>query len=238
MLLSTVLLLSAPTLSWCASMPASSSMPMSSRHRLAPEACVQLDGAALQGLTEEEARVTSWLASEEMGQAHLLDGWATATVEDKRRLLAQVVAMDEKYPADAQGRAGLTAYVAHARELLAESAAGKNPFEGCSVEVPEGELMDVGSDAFRADERAGFEAIQDAVFVLVAGGLGNAIRPSCMPFPARRLRPRLRAGCALASRSTALRAREGRARTGRRMPMSRATHPSVIRQHHMTASHA
>jgi len=151
-------------------------MPMSSRHRRAPESCAQLvDAAALKDLTEEEARVASWLASEEMGQAHLLDGWATASAEDKRRLLAQVVAMDEKYPADGQGRAGLAAYVAHARELLAESAAGKNPFQGYSVEVPEGELMDVGSDAFRADERAGFEAIQDAVFVLVASGLGERL---------------------------------------------------------------
>ena len=47
--------------------------------------------------------------------------------------------MDEKYPSDAQGRRGLSAYVAHAKELLAESAADKNPFEGYAVEVPEGD---------------------------------------------------------------------------------------------------
>ena len=39
----------------------------------------------------------------------------------------------------AQGRRGLSAYVAHAKELLAESAADKNPFEGYAVEVHEGD---------------------------------------------------------------------------------------------------
>ena len=38
---------------------------------------------------------------------------------------------------DAQGRSGLSAYLAHAKELLAESAADKNPFEGYAVEVPD-----------------------------------------------------------------------------------------------------
>ena len=134
-----------------------------------------LDPSLLAGLEPNEAEVAAWLASEEMGQAHLLDGWASASADDKRRLLSQVVAMDERYPEDGTGLAGLTAYVAHSRVLLAEAAAGKNPFEGCTVEVPEGELMDVGSDAFRADEVRGISAIQDAVFVLVAGGLGERL---------------------------------------------------------------
>eukprot|EP00965_Chrysotila_dentata_P185138 6111904-Pleurochrysis_carterae.AAC.1 len=43
------------------------------------------------------------------------------------------------YPEDPHGRRGLAAYVAHARELLAESAASKNPFEGYSVQMPMGE---------------------------------------------------------------------------------------------------
>jgi len=142
--------------------------------RRAPGATM-VDSSLLQGLSEEEARTASWLASDEMGQSHLLEGWATASVEDKRRLIEQVVAMDEAYPEDAAGRAGLTAYVAHARELLAESAAGTNPFEGYGVEVPEGELMEVGSADFRQDERTGMAEIQNAVFVLVAGGLGERL---------------------------------------------------------------
>jgi len=60
-----------------------------------------LDPSVLEGLSEDEARTATWLASDEMGQMHLLEGWESATVEDKRRLLQQVVAMDEAYPEDA-----------------------------------------------------------------------------------------------------------------------------------------
>ena len=61
---------------------------------------------------------------------YLFDGWESASVDDRRRLIQQIVEMDDAYPEDAEGRAGLTAYVAHARELLADSAAGEDPFEG------------------------------------------------------------------------------------------------------------
>ena len=133
------------------------------------------DSPLISGLTEQEMELASWLTSDAMGQSHLLAGWETASPADKKRLLTQVVAMDERYPEDADGNAGLTAYVAHARVLLAEAAADKNPFEGYEVDIPEGEVMEVGSDAFIADEVLGMSAIQDAVFVLVAGGLGERL---------------------------------------------------------------
>jgi len=134
-----------------------------------------LDKALVSGLNEEESAVVSWLSSDEMGQAHLFEGWESASADDKRKLLDQIVAMDEAYPADAEGRAGLTAYVAHAKELLAFSASGANPFEGYSVEVPEGEVQEIGSDSFRANEKLGMSHIQNAAFVLVAGGLGERL---------------------------------------------------------------
>ena len=174
---------------------------------LTTQASAGMSEAALAGLEPAEVQLATWLASDG-GQSHLLTGWEEAAVEDKRRLLAQVTdivekytpvrvrarlrpltslysytstetrcsriprpkltilqvaEMDEKYPSDAQGRRGLSAYVAHAKELLAESAADKNPFEGYAVEVPEGERMAIGSDAFRADERAGMAVAQDTV---------------------------------------------------------------------------
>lgn len=132
------------------------------------------DGLAA-GLSEEEARIVQWLASEEMGQGHLFVGWEAASPDDKRRLLRQVLEMDAAYPEDASGTSGLEAYVAHARTLLAESAADKNPFEGYTVAVPEGERMVIGSAAFRADEVRGAAKLQDCVFVLVAGGLGERL---------------------------------------------------------------
>jgi len=142
------------------------------RHR-SPTCTV--DPALLTGLTDDEASIASWLASDEMGQSHLLEGWESATVEDRRRLLDQVIAMDGRYPEDDRGLRGLAAYVAHARVLLADAAANENPFQGFEVEVPEGELMDIGSDSFKADEARGMAAMQDAVFVLVAGGLGERL---------------------------------------------------------------
>mmetsp|Transcript_41941 Transcript_41941/g.98286 ORF Transcript_41941/g.98286 Transcript_41941/m.98286 type:complete len:665 (-) Transcript_41941:313-2307(-) len=144
------------------------------REQRASELAASAD-SLVDGLCGSEVRVVQWLASQQMGQAHLLDGWEHAGVEDKRRLIAQVLELDSSYPEDASGRRGLEAYVAHAKALLAESAANKNPFDGYSVELPVGERQEIGSEAHRADERLGLHVIQDAVFVLVAGGLGERL---------------------------------------------------------------
>jgi len=167
-----VLLLCTPIAAWCS---VATPPVAASGTRRAPATTCSLDASLLSGLTEEEVAVASWLASDEMGQGHLLEGWDSAAPDDKRRLLAQVVQMDERYPEDAKGLAGLTAYVAHARVLLAEAAADKNPFEGYAVEIPEGELMQIGSEAFRRDEQLGLSAMRQAAFVLVAGGLGERL---------------------------------------------------------------
>ena len=176
-----LLLLATPLPTFCSGLASATPAPAPAGARSAVGAprrepgANKVEPAIGDGLPEEEASVVSWLASDEMGQGHLFDGWASATVEDRRRLIRQIVDMDDAYPEDAEGRAGLTAYVAHARELLADSAAGKNPFEGYTVELPEGEVMSVGSDAFREDERLGLAHIQNAAFVLVAGGLGERL---------------------------------------------------------------
>ena len=125
--------------------------------------------ASFAGLDEAESRLAAWLSSEAIGQAHLFDGWDDSTsVDEKRRLLAQLAGMDEAYP-------DLSAYVGRARQLLADAAQDVSPYEGCTVEVPEGIVMETASAAFREDERAGVTAMQNAVFVLVAGGLGERL---------------------------------------------------------------
>ena len=162
----------------CAFLASSGPPPLGSRPRLRggqvhlgaqPESC---SPAVIAGLSDDEAAMTQWLAAE---QAHLIAGWETASVEDKRRMLEQLRAMDANYPADAAGRRGLAAYVAHARELLADSAANKNPFEGYTVDVPSGARMEIGSAEFLADEAVGTELMANSVFVLVAGGLGERL---------------------------------------------------------------
>lgn len=80
--------------------------------------------------------------------------------------------MDNSYPG------GLGAYLSKARVLLGESADGVNPFEDFEAFVPEGEVLSYdgeGTMNFLQAEDLGIQAISGAVFVLVAGGLGERL---------------------------------------------------------------
>jgi UDP-sugar pyrophosphorylase len=70
---------------------------------------------------------------------------------------------------------GLTSYIKSARELLADSKAGKNPFDGFTPSVPEGDVLTYGDDNFTNFEDTGVREAQKAAFVLVAGGLGERL---------------------------------------------------------------
>ena len=63
---------------------------------LTTQASAGMSEAALAGLEPAEVKLATWLASDG-GQSHLLTGWEEAAVEDKRRLLAQVTDIVEKY---------------------------------------------------------------------------------------------------------------------------------------------
>ena len=78
--------------------------------------------------------------------------------------------LDSSYPG------GLTIYLSKARMLLKESADGLNPFEEYEAVVPEGESLSYdgeGTMPFTEAEQLGIQGMSDAVFVLVAGGLGE-----------------------------------------------------------------
>jgi hypothetical protein len=60
-------------------------------------------------------------------------------------------------------------------------APGRNPFDGYTPSVPEGEALDFGSDRFMELEAAGLGAVGHAAFVLVAGGLGERLGYSGAP---------------------------------------------------------
>ena len=68
----------------------------------------------------------------------------------KRRLLAQLAHLHASY-----SDGGLPGYVRNARRLLAESAAGTNPFDGVAPSVPAGDAFDYASPAYRAAETKG-----------------------------------------------------------------------------------
>ncbi|PSS31875.1 UDP-sugar pyrophosphorylase [Actinidia chinensis var. chinensis] len=107
----------------------------------------------------------------EMGQSHLFEHWPEPGVDDdeKKAFLNQVALLDASYPG------GLVSYIKTARELLADSKAGKNPFDGFTPSVPSGELLTFGDDNFIQFEEAGVREGRNAAFVLVAGGLGERL---------------------------------------------------------------
>jgi UDP-sugar pyrophosphorylase len=84
----------------------------------------------------------------------------------------QLADLDASYPG------GLPIYLNKAKKLLKESAEGLNPFSDYEASVPEGESLSFdgkGTMSFSEAEQKGVEACAGAVFVLVAGGLGERL---------------------------------------------------------------
>ncbi|CAI9115534.1 OLC1v1016456C6 [Oldenlandia corymbosa var. corymbosa] len=107
----------------------------------------------------------------EMEQSHLFEHWPEPGIDDdeKRAFFDQIQKLNSSYPG------GLAAYIKTARELLADSKSGKNPFEGFTPSVPSGEVLTFADDNFLQYEAAGVREARKAAFVLVAGGLGERL---------------------------------------------------------------
>ncbi|KAK2659408.1 hypothetical protein Ddye_005941 [Dipteronia dyeriana] len=120
-------------------------------------------------LSSEQIELAKMLI--EMGQSHLFEHWPEPGVDDleKRALFDQLAWLNSSYPG------GLKSYIETARELLADSKAGKNPFDGFTPSVPTGEALSFGDDIFMNYEQAGIQEAKNAAFVLVAGGLGERL---------------------------------------------------------------
>ncbi|KAK3230549.1 hypothetical protein Dsin_002430 [Dipteronia sinensis] len=120
-------------------------------------------------LSSEQIELAKMLI--EMGQSHLFEHWPEPGVDDeeKRALFDQLARLNSSYPG------GLKSYIETARELLADSKAGKNPFDGFTPSVPTGEALSFGDGIFMNYEQAGIREAKNAAFVLVAGGLGERL---------------------------------------------------------------
>ncbi|XP_044479312.1 UDP-sugar pyrophosphorylase-like [Mangifera indica] len=120
-------------------------------------------------LSSEQIELAKMLM--EMGQSHLFEQWAEpgVDVEEKKAFFDQVARLNSSYPG------GLKSYIKTARELLADSKDGKNPFDGFTPSVPMGESLIFGDDTFINYEQAGVKEAKNAAFVLVAGGLGERL---------------------------------------------------------------
>jgi UDP-sugar pyrophosphorylase len=107
-------------------------------------------------------------------QRHVYGDWpAAGTDDDKKRSLAdQLADLDASYPG------GLSMYLKKAAKLLEESSQGLNPFSDYEATVPAGESLSFdgeGTMSFSEAEQMGIDACAGAVFVLVAGGLGERL---------------------------------------------------------------
>jgi UDP-sugar pyrophosphorylase len=107
-------------------------------------------------------------------QRHVYADWPPAGIEDdrKRSLADQLADLDASYPG------GLSNYITKAKALLQESSQSLNPFSDYEATVPAGESLSFdgqGTMSFSEAEQMGIEACAGAVFVLVAGGLGERL---------------------------------------------------------------
>ncbi|CAN7062945.1 hypothetical protein Bca4012_096044 [Brassica carinata] len=107
----------------------------------------------------------------ENGQSHLFLHWSEPGVCDNEKLgfFDQIARLNSSYPG------GLAAYIKTAKELLADSKLGKNPYDGFSPSVPSGENLTFGDENFIEMEKRGVVEARKAAFVLVAGGLGERL---------------------------------------------------------------
>ncbi|XP_077236450.1 UDP-sugar pyrophosphorylase-like isoform X1 [Tasmannia lanceolata] len=120
-------------------------------------------------LSSDQIELAKMLLDE--GQSHIFVHWLEPGVDDeeKKGFFDQVARLNSSYPG------GLVSYIRNARNLLADSKAGKNPFDGFTPSVPSGEVLNFGDDNFVMFEEAGIREARNAAFVLVAGGLGERL---------------------------------------------------------------
>jgi UDP-sugar pyrophosphorylase len=119
--------------------------------------------------SEAQLQLASELVAD--GQSHLFSDWDKPGIhdEEKQRFMATLLNAHLAYPG------GLTAYTRNARLLLAEAAAGANPFDGCTPAQPDlVDLSSFGSD-YDAAEALGLRCFAESAVVLVAGGLGERL---------------------------------------------------------------
>ena len=137
---------------------------------LSAQAPAAFSANAAAGLfSEAQLQLASELVAD--GQSHLFSDWDAPGIhdEEKQRFMATLLNAHLAYPG------GLTAYTRNARLLLAEAAAGANPFDGCTPAQPDlVDLSSFGSD-YDAAEAVGLRCFAESAVVLVAGGLGERL---------------------------------------------------------------
>ena len=105
----------------------------------------------------------------ELNQIEIIEKYKISNEEEKKNFIGQFNYLEKATPG------GIKDYIKRAKILLEESKNNINPFKDYTPEVPLGFDIKVGSDQFYELDKLGFEQIENTVFVLVAGGLGERL---------------------------------------------------------------
>ena len=105
----------------------------------------------------------------ELNQIEIIEKYKISNEEEKKNFIEQFNYLEKTTPG------GIKDYIKRAKILLEESKNNINPFKDYTPEVPLGFDIKVGSDQFYELDKLGFEQIENTVFVLVAGGLGERL---------------------------------------------------------------
>ena len=105
----------------------------------------------------------------ELNQIEIIEKYKISNEEEKKNFIEQFNYLEKATPG------GIKDYIKRVKILLEESKNKINPFKDYTPEVPLGFDIKVGSDQFYELDKLGFEQIENTVFVLVAGGLGERL---------------------------------------------------------------
>ena len=105
----------------------------------------------------------------ELNQPEIIEKYNKVSEQEKKDFITQFNQLEKTCPG------GIKDYLKRAKVLLQDSKNNVNPFQDYTPEVPLGFNIKVGDEQFYELDKLGFEQIQNTVFVLVAGGLGERL---------------------------------------------------------------
>ena len=105
----------------------------------------------------------------ELNQPEIIEKYKNSKEDEQKSFIKQFNSLEKATPG------GIKDYLKRAKILLEESKNNINPFKEYTPEIPLGFDVKVGSEQFYELDKIGFEQIENTVFVLVAGGLGERL---------------------------------------------------------------
>ena len=105
----------------------------------------------------------------ETNQTEIIEKYKNSKEEEKKSFIEQFNSLEKATPG------GIKDYLKRAKILLEDSKNNVNPFKDYTPQVPLGFDIKVGSEQFYELDKLGFSEIENTVFVLVAGGLGERL---------------------------------------------------------------